>query len=128
MSAVLDTSVLISDWRPADDESCAVSVCSIAELHFGVLRAADLQARSRRLQRLAAVESAFDPIPVDESVARAYAECASAVVDAGRNPRPRSFDLVIAATARVHQARLITLNPDDFRGLEALVEIYCPVV
>jgi toxin FitB len=36
--ALLDTSVLISDEPPADIEA-AISVGSIAELHFGVLAA-----------------------------------------------------------------------------------------
>ena len=47
-------------------------------------------------------------------------------MSAGRSPRPRVFDLLIAATASVEGARLYTLNPDDFRGLDDLVEIAVP--
>lgn len=123
VTAILDTSVLIASWRPPDDEVYAISIVSLAEMHFGVLKAAGTAALPARLRRLSEIEHEFDPIPVDQSVARAYAECAQAVTTVGRSPRPRVFDLLIAATARVEGAKLYTLNPDDFRGLDGLVEI-----
>jgi predicted nucleic acid-binding protein len=95
----------------------------LAELHFGVLRAAGTPRQPARLRRLAAIEHEFEPIPVDTRVARAFGECASAVQQTGRNPRPRVFDLVIAATAMVERATLYTLNPDDFPGLDDLVNV-----
>ena len=61
MATILDTSILIAGWRPQEDEEFAISVCSIAELHVGVLRAVEPEARALRLQRVAAIESAFDP-------------------------------------------------------------------
>lgn len=126
VTAILDTSVLIASWRPPDDEDYAISIVSLAEMHFGVLKAAGTPALSARLRRLGAIEHEFDPIPVDQRVARAYGECAQAVISIGRSPRPRVFDLLIAATARVEGATLYTLNPDDFRGLDGLVEIASP--
>ena len=56
-------------------------------------------------------------------MASSYGELAAAVVAAGRRPRARSMDLLIAATAHAHSARLVTRNPDDLVGLEDLVEI-----
>jgi predicted nucleic acid-binding protein len=126
VTVVLDTSVLIASWRPPADEEFAISIVSLAEMHFGVLRAAGTPALAARVRRLSEVEHEFDPIPVDQRVARVYAECAQAVTSIGRSPRPRVFDLVIAATARVEGAKLYTLNPDDFRGLGDLVEIDTP--
>ena len=126
MTAILDTSVLIASWRPPDDEDYAISVVSLAEMHFGVLKATGTPALASRLRRLGEIEREFDPIPVDQRVARAYAECAQAVTSVGRSPRPRVFDLLIAATANVEGAKLYTLNPDDFRGLGDLVEIASP--
>ena len=123
VSAILDTSALIAPWTPSEDEDYAISVVSLAELHFGVLKATGTPALASRLQRLSEVEHAFDPIPVDERIARAYAECAQAVLQVGRSPRPRVFDLVIAATAKVEGAKLFTFNPGDFRGLGGLVEV-----
>lgn len=123
MTVILDTSVLIAGGPFDPDEDYAVSAASIAELHFGVLRAAGSAVEPLRLQRLAEVENAFDVIPMDAIVARAYAACAQAVRAAGRNPRARVFDLVIAATARAHGAAVLTHNVRDFAGLEGLVEI-----
>ena len=65
----------------------------------------------------------FDALPVDEAVAASYGQLAAAVVAAGRRPRARAMDLLIAATAHAHSARLYTRNPDDLRGVQELVEI-----
>ncbi len=125
--AILDTSVLISSWHPPSEDAFAISVVSLAEMHFGVLRAARTPGLAARVRRLSEVEHEFEPIPVDGRVARSYAELAHAVVRAGQSPRPRVFDLVIAATARVEGARLYTLNPADFTGLEDFVEVVKPL-
>lgn len=127
MRAVLDTSILVGGGFDVDvADELAVSAVSLAELHFGVLVAADPVARAARLQRLAAVERHFDPLPVDARVAAAYGELAAAVHAHGRQPRRRAFDLMIAATALVHGAALLTYNLDDFAGLESLVEVRRP--
>lgn len=126
MRTILDTSVLVearTDDVPDDD--LAISAVSLAELHFGLLRA-DAGTRARRLARLSWVERTFDALPMDEAVAASYGELADAVARIGRNPRRRSFDLLIAATAHAHDARLLTLNPDDFRGLDDLVDVAAP--
>lgn len=127
MRAILDTSMLIGAWVPPAGDEYAISVVSLAEMHLGVLRASGTPALAARVRRLSEVEREFEPIPVDGRVARSYAECAEAVVRAGRNSRPRTFDLVIAATARVEGAKLYTLNLDDFTGLEGLVEVVNPL-
>lgn len=128
MTAILDTSVLVASWHVPDDEECAISIVSVAEMHFGILRATGTTALAARLRRLGEIEHEFDPIPVDRHVARAYAECAHAVTSIGRSPRPRAFDLLIAATASVEGAKLYTLNPGDFAGLEDLLEVVAPPV
>ena len=55
--------------------------------------------RAERLRRLVQIEREFDALPVDDDVADGYGRLASAVVLEGRNPRARSMDLLIAATA-----------------------------
>lgn len=123
MRAVLDTSVLIAgDVAPLEGE-LAISAASLAELHFGVLVAADPAVRAQRLRRLSELQRRFDPLPVDEAVAASYGELAAAVAAGGRQPRARVMDLLIAATAHAHQARLYTRNPADLVGLEALLEV-----
>ncbi|WP_237565970.1 hypothetical protein [Ornithinimicrobium cerasi] len=52
-----------------------------------------------------------------------YGRLAAAAVEAGRQPRRRAMDLLIAATAHAHDAALYTRNPDGFAGLEDLIEV-----
>ena len=121
--AILDTSVVIAtDVEPLDGE-LAISAITLAELHFGVLVANEQKVRSERLRRLLVVQRKFDALPVDDAVAASYGQVAAAVVDAGRQPRARSMDLLIAATAHAHSARLYTRNADDLDGLGDLVDV-----
>ncbi len=125
MKAVLDTSVLIGADAPADVEA-AISVASITELHFGVLVAEDDDERARRMDRLAAIEAAFDPLPISVEVARAWGRLAAAVTQRGGNPRRRQIDLAIAATAAVEKVPLLTHNLADFEIIKDLVEARQP--
>ncbi len=56
--------------------------------------------------------------PGDDEVARSYGRLAAAVASVGRKPRGRVMDVLIAATAHAHGARLYTRNAADLRGLE----------
>lgn len=123
MRAVLDTSVVLASGVADLEGELAISAATLAELHFGVLVTDDPQRRAERLRRLAVLEHAFVPLPVDEHVARSYGRLAAAVAASGRQPRARVMDLLIAATAHAHEARLYTRNADDLRGLEEIVEI-----
>ena len=123
MKALLDTSVVIAaDVGPLDGD-LAISAVTLAELHFGVLVARKRAVRAERLRRLLVLRRTFDALPLDEAVAASYGQIAAAVVDAGRRPRSRSMDLLIAATAHANSATLYTCNADDFRGLEGLVDV-----
>ncbi len=123
MKAVLDTSVLIAAAVPELEGALAISVASLAELHFGVLITGDARVRAERLRRLSELQRKFDALPVDDDVATSYGELAAAVADSGRQPRPRVMDLLIAATAHAHSARLYTRNPRDLAGVEHLIEV-----
>jgi predicted nucleic acid-binding protein len=120
---VLDTSVVIAtDVAPLEGE-LAISAVTLAELHFGVLVAKRGSIRAERLRRLLLLQRTFDALPLDGAVAASYGQIAAAVVEAGRQPRARSMDLLIAATAHAYSARLYTRNPDDFAGLGDLVDV-----
>lgn len=120
---ILDTSVLVADDVVPIPGELAISIVSIAELKFGVLVAKNDQTRATRLSRLSSIERRFDPLPVDEAVADSYARLAARVVAAGRQPRARVMDLLIAATAHAHDATIYTRNGEDLLGLEDLVTI-----
>ena len=123
MRALLDTSVVIASDIGELKGELAISAVTLAELHFGVLVAQDTATRAERLRRLSILHRQFDPLPLDEAVAASYGEIAAAVVQAGRKPRARTMDLLIAATAHAHSARLYTRNPGDFVGADKHVEI-----
>ena len=125
MRALLDTSVLIGETAPEGVEA-AVSVVSIAELHFGVLVASDDDERALRTQRLGAIESAVDPLPITVEIAREWGRLAAAVSTRGGQPRKRTMDLAIAATANVHQVPLLTDNLGDFQIISDLVDARSP--
>jgi predicted nucleic acid-binding protein len=123
VKAILDTSVLLAtDVRPLDGE-LAISAASLAELHFGVLITADPATRAERLRRLSDLQRTFDAVPIDEDVAVSYGQLAAAVAGVGRQPRSRLMDLLIAATAHAHKARLYTRNADDLEGVAHLIDI-----
>ncbi|MGH7722032.1 MAG: PIN domain-containing protein [Candidatus Dormibacteria bacterium] len=123
MRSVLDTSVLLGPPPRPIDGDLAISAASLAELHYGVLVAGSDAIRAERLRRLGVIERTFAALPIDDLVARHYGRLASATAATGRQPRAGVMDLLIAATAAAHGARLCTRNPGDLAGLGHLIEI-----
>lgn len=125
-AGLLDTSVVIDlDLIAADDLPLAVAVSSItmAELAAGPGAAQDLAERARRQDRLQRAEAAFEAIPFGSEAARAYGRVHLAVMAAGRQPRRRFADLLIAAVAVAEGLPLITRNADDFSCLDELLVV-----
>lgn len=132
---MLDTNIVIlRRWiEPADlPDEMAISAITLAELSAGPheVRRSGEQAvydehaeRARRLEVLQRAESEFEPIPFDAEAARMFGRVTAAVIAAGRKPRRRVVDLMIAATAIAEGLPLYTTNPDDFAGLDALIHI-----
>ncbi len=124
---VIDTSVVID--LPVIDAArlpveVAISAITLAELTAGPHATSDSAERAKRQDRLQRIESTFEPLPVDASVARAYGRIYAALVASGRKARGRrAADLLIAATALAASLPLYTRNPDDFAGLSDLLEI-----
>jgi predicted nucleic acid-binding protein len=124
---LIDTSVVIDleslDARDLPVE-VAISSLTLAELAAGPHATDDPDERARRQDRVQRAEAVFDPLPFDAEAARSYGRVYAAVMAVGRKARgPRAVDLMIAATAHAGSLPLYTRNPDDFRGLEKLLEI-----
>lgn len=122
---ILDTSVLIDPVELPEDAEAAISAVSIAELHFGLL-VADDTTRPLRATRLGLIESRFTALPLDDNVAREWGRLQAAVASRDANPRKRSADLAIAATANVHNATLLTRNLKDFTIIADLIRVSAP--
>lgn len=122
MRGLLDTSVFVGreQGRPIAGElpnEAAVSVMTIAELHLGVLRARDSKTRAQRMRTVAEVEHAFDPLPVDTTVARVFAELVATARSRGK--RPGVVDTLIAATAVAHDLPIYS-HDRGFAGIARL--------
>ena len=91
-------------------DEAAISVVTVAELQLGVHMAAAEDVRTRRLETLRAVQATYVALPVDETVAAAFAELVATARRAGR--RPKVQDTWIAATARAHDAAVYTQDHD----------------
>jgi predicted nucleic acid-binding protein len=124
---LLDTSVVVDlpslEPRALPDEG-AVSAVTLAELAASPHFAPTPTLRAIRQERLQRVEAVFEVVPFGVTAARAYAVLTSVLASRGQKPRgSRSFDILIAATARGAGLPLYTRNARDLAGLEELVEI-----
>ena len=113
---LVDTSVFIAtesgrglDAARLPDE-VAVSAITIGELRAGVLAATDTETRSRRLATLTDALT-LEPIPVDSTVAEAWARLRVLLRDSGQ--RMHVNDSWIAATA-ISLAIPVVTQDDDY--------------
>jgi predicted nucleic acid-binding protein len=124
---LIDTSVLIDLERldPTDlPTELAISAVTLAELAAGPHATADTAERARRQDRLQRAEAAFEPLPVDADVARAYGRVYAAVAAGGTKARGRrALDLLIAATGLSNDLPVYTCNPEDFEDLGSLIDV-----
>ncbi|GIH68831.1 type II toxin-antitoxin system VapC family toxin [Sphaerimonospora thailandensis] len=125
-SGVLDTCVYI-DLGVIDPADLPVipeiTAITLAELHQGVAMAKDATARAARMEKLGAAVADFEPLPFDGDAAARYGTLVALTLAAGRDPRPRRMDLMIAAVASNRGLSLYTRNPADFIGLESMVAV-----
>lgn len=126
MSAgVLDTSVFIATetGRGLDEslipDELATTVVTLAELNAGVLAAATVDVRAKRLATLDAVADIIT-LPVDEDAARMWARLRVHLAESGR--RVRINDLWIAAIAASRGLPVITQD-DGFDALEGAASL-----
>lgn len=122
MKGLLDTSVFIAaeSGRRIDEaaipEETALSVITLAELQAGVLAAADVAVRARRMVTLAAVGD-VEVVEIDEGAALMWAHMRVHLVQTGR--RCNVDDLWIAASAASRGWAVVTRD-DDFGPVEGV--------
>jgi predicted nucleic acid-binding protein len=125
-AGVLDTSIIaaLRLYDPAElPDSFLITAITLGELSYGPHATDDPMKRAGRVAVLQHVESTFEPLPYDQHAARLYGQICAAVRAAGRQPRKRAADLMIAATAASNELPLFTAHPGDFHGSEAFAEI-----
>lgn len=118
----MDTTFLIDAERDElgleaaidDEDDVAVAAISVAEILVGV-ELASPKFRPRREAFAGGVVASIPIIPYDLSVAGEHARLLAAVKLAGR-PRG-AHDLIIAATARATNRKVITADPEAFEDL-----------
>ncbi len=123
---LLDTSALIDIGAIAPErlpDESAISAITLAELAAGPHATIDREERARRQDRLQWATATWDPLPFDAEAARMYGRVFAAARTAGRSPRLRLADLLIASIAAANGLALYTRNPSDFAGLEKLVTV-----
>lgn len=120
-SVVIDFELIEPARLPAE---IAVSAITMAELAAGPHATTDPAERARRQDRLQRAEAAFEPLPVDSAVARAFGRVYAAVGAAGRKARGRR------AGGPVHRGNRggrrpppLHPHPDGFAGLSALLDV-----
>jgi predicted nucleic acid-binding protein len=125
-AAVVDTNVIAALRlydRSEFPDTIFITAITLGELSYGPHATDDPVKRAGRIGVLQHVEATFDPLPYDQLAARLFGQISAAVRAAGREPRKRASDLMIAATAASNQLPLYTANPDDFKGAGAFVEV-----
>jgi predicted nucleic acid-binding protein len=122
--ALLDTSCVIDLPDRLDElaEAAAVSTLTIAELAYG-LHHDDPLVSAAREARYRQILNEFDPMPYSARAAHLYGAIAASVRRAGRNPRPRRIDLMLASVAADLNAVLLTRNLDDFVAIGDIVRV-----
>ena len=107
---------VIRRWRERPEFRCCISVICYLEVLYGIYRSGSPTLRTAWEKLL---KDRFDMLPFDEVCAARYARLQADAVAAGRTHPV--FDLMIAATALVHDTALATCNARDFEGIPGLV-------
>lgn len=127
LSHLLDTSIysqrlrpqpitsVVEKWKELGDSVLAISSICEAELHYGLAKKNSPRLWTEYHNYL---EDRLVLLPVDKKVSERFGALRS-LMEVKGEPRA-DFDLLIAATALVHNLRLVTLNLRHFEGIPGL--------
>lgn len=121
---ILDTNTVILLPRISDPAQLSsrptITTITLAELSVGPLVATDEEERAARQAHVQQAEHDFEPLPFDAAAARAFGRVAANLRAAGRKPKARAYDALIASVAVATGLPLYTVNPDDFADIAGL--------
>ncbi len=121
---ILDTNTVILLPRITDPAMLSsrptITTITLAELSVGPLVATDEDERATRQAHVQQAEHDFEPLPFDAAAARAFGRVAAGLRAAGRKPKARAYDALIASVAVATGLPLYTVNPDDFANIADL--------
>ena len=124
VDGILDTNSVILLPRLTDASVLSsrptITTVTLAELSVGPLVATDDVERAARQAHVQQAEHDFDPLPFDAAAARVFGRVAAGLRAAGRKPKARAYDALIASIAISAGLPLYTVNPDDFAGITDL--------
>lgn len=127
---IIDTSVVIALPSLTDPSALPaepmITTITLAELSVGPLVTDDHEERVRRQALLQQAEADFEPLPFDASAARAFGGVAASLRAAGRKPKARAYDALIAACAISRDLPLYTMNAADFEHIDRLTVVTVP--
>jgi len=123
---LLDTNVCIQLWQRDSDKvrqrflnhgPSEIYLCSVvkAELFYGARRSQRVESNLRLLEAFMAPINSF---PFDDRCAEEYGAIRAQLSSSGMPIGPN--DLMIAATARAHDATLVTNNTREFNRIAGL--------
>ncbi len=128
MGCLIDTCVIISAERGIVDfsrrlkglenETFCISTITVSELLFGVHKAPDSHARTRRKAFVEDILLKFPILPIDLPIARMHAELWAELSSTGK--LIGSHDLWIAASCLACGHVLVTDNRKDFLKIKSL--------
>ena len=132
MGVIVDTSVWISVERgrltpvqiadAVGNDAVYLAPQVVAELEFGVHRAATPAQRAKRMAAVARIKSK-PCLTVDRITGELFASLAAQLADLGKPATHRTHDVWIAALALQHGYAVLTENPKDFADIPGLTVV-----
>lgn len=103
-------------WQEVGDDHCSISRATVAEVEGGL----HYENSERRWQSYRDdLQGTVKILPTDDAVWTAFAKMRAAQAKIGQPVTP--LDLLIAATAKVHDLTVATLNARDFSRIQGIL-------
>ena len=135
MGVIVDTSIWVDVERKRlsaaeleaalGGEPVFVTPVTIAELEYGLARAATEAQRERRAAALALIK-ARPCLPITDATGEVFGRLAAQLDQKGRPSRHRAQNLWIGSLALQHGLRLLTQNRSDFEDIPGLTILSPP--